>query len=58
MCLGDVSIGPVGWEESSLTYVAENEPTKECRNFDKIHKWARDHEANIGPGNFELLHHN
>ena len=58
MCLGDVSIGPVGWKESTLTYVARNEPVRECRNFDKIHSWASQHEADMGPGNLELLNHN
>ena len=29
---------------------------KECRDFEKIHDWAREHEAPMGPGNAELLH--
>lgn len=58
MCLSDVNIGPVGFNDTTLTYVAEGDGVKECRNFEKIHTWAKAHDAPNAPGN-ELpgMHH-
>lgn len=58
LCLSDVNIAPVGWDEAKQRYIAEKEGMKECRNFEKIHEWARHHEAPLAPGNEELLNHN
>ncbi|KAA8645272.1 oxidase ustYa family protein [Aspergillus tanneri] len=62
MCLGDVNIGPVGWNETTQTYIAEGDGIKECRNFDKIHAWAKLHDTPMAPGNAALppthdIHH-
>ncbi|KAH8426256.1 oxidase ustYa family protein [Aspergillus melleus] len=54
MCLGDVNIGPVGWNETTKTYIAEGDGVRECRNFDKIHKWAKRHDVPHAPGNLNL----
>ncbi|EQL01883.1 hypothetical protein OCS_02407 [Ophiocordyceps sinensis CO18] len=51
MCNGDVNIGPIGWEETTETYIADLDGVKECRNFDRIHRWAKLHDVPNAPGN-------
>ena len=51
MCLSDVNIGPVGWNATTEKYIAEWDGVKECRNFDKIHQWAKEHDVPNAPGN-------
>lgn len=55
MCLGDVTIEPVGWNATTLTYIAEKEQVRQCRNFDMIYNWASDssHEVPNAPGNMK-----
>ncbi|KAL7941544.1 hypothetical protein V8C42DRAFT_348667 [Trichoderma barbatum] len=58
MCLSDVNIGPVGWNTTTETYIAEWDGVKECRNFDNIHQWAKEHDVPNAPGNAaESSHH-
>ncbi|KAM3426919.1 hypothetical protein MY4824_009746 [Beauveria thailandica] len=57
MCLSDVNIGPVGWNDETKTYIAERDGVKACRNFDKIHEWAKAHDVPDAPGNANPLGH-
>ncbi|KAI0412915.1 hypothetical protein F5X98DRAFT_366934 [Xylaria grammica] len=53
MCLGDVTIEPVGWNETTLSYIAEKDQVRQCRKFDRIYDWAKQdtHEVPNAPGN-------
>jgi len=53
MCLSDVTIEPVGWNATTLTYVAEKDQVRQCRKFDKIYDWATEdaNEVPSAPGN-------
>lgn len=51
MCLADVNIGPVGWNATTETYIAEGDGVRECRNFGRIHEWAKAHDVPHAPGN-------
>lgn len=55
MCLGDVTIEPVGWNATTLTYIAEKDQVRQCRKFDKIYNWATEtsHEVPNAPGNMK-----
>ncbi|KAI9036335.1 uncharacterized protein KD926_002047 [Aspergillus affinis] len=53
MCLADVNIGPVGWNATTETYIAEGDGVRECRNFDIIHEWAKKHDVPHAPGNID-----
>ncbi|KAI5865377.1 hypothetical protein GGS23DRAFT_558960 [Durotheca rogersii] len=53
MCLGDVTVEPVGWNTTTLTYIAEKDQVRQCRRFDKIYDWATEaaNEVPNAPGN-------
>ncbi|KAI0534376.1 hypothetical protein GGR58DRAFT_61288 [Xylaria digitata] len=53
MCLGDVTIEPVGWNKTTLSYIAEKDQVRQCRSFDRIYDWAKQetHEVPNAPGN-------
>ena len=55
MCLGDVTVEPVGWNATTLTYIAERDQVRQCRKFDAIYEWATDdaNEVPNAPGNVE-----
>ncbi|GAW16356.1 hypothetical protein ANO14919_057820 [Xylariales sp. No.14919] len=42
MCLADVNIAPISWNERKREYAIHWDATRQCRNFDKIHAWALD----------------
>ncbi|KAI1436989.1 hypothetical protein GGR50DRAFT_692712 [Xylaria sp. CBS 124048] len=57
MCLGDVTIEPVGFNETTLAYIAEKDQVRQCRKFDTVYDWAK-LEANAipdAPGNRKAL---
>ena len=53
MCLGDVTIEPVGWNATTLTYIAEKDQIRQCRRFDTIYNWAIEDANQVpnAPGN-------
>ncbi|KAI1427182.1 hypothetical protein F5Y12DRAFT_203422 [Xylaria sp. FL1777] len=53
MCLGDVTVEPVGWNATTLSYIAEKDQVRQCRKFDKIYDWAKQgiNEVPNAPGN-------
>ncbi|KAI0534374.1 hypothetical protein GGR58DRAFT_61283 [Xylaria digitata] len=42
MCLADVNIAPISWNERKREYAIHWDATRQCRNFEKIHAWALD----------------
>ncbi|KAI1436987.1 hypothetical protein GGR50DRAFT_158342 [Xylaria sp. CBS 124048] len=42
MCLADVNIAPISFNERKREYAIHWDATRQCRNFEKIHAWARD----------------
>jgi hypothetical protein len=45
MCHADVSIMGLVWNDQAQQYNADFAVTKQCRNFDAIHTWAKNREA-------------
>ncbi|KAH8812254.1 hypothetical protein F5884DRAFT_305938 [Xylogone sp. PMI_703] len=56
MCLGDVTVEPVGFDEDTLSYIAAIEPVRQCRKFDLLYNWAKKEEHAIpgAPGNIKV----
>ncbi|KAH8812255.1 hypothetical protein F5884DRAFT_898552 [Xylogone sp. PMI_703] len=42
MCLADVHIAPISWNEKKRQYAIHHDTVRQCRNFEKIHLWAVD----------------
>ncbi|KAJ8117421.1 hypothetical protein OPT61_g1377 [Boeremia exigua] len=49
LCHADVSVMTVGWNEKQQACNADFAVTKQCRNFDAIHNWAKAREAKFPP---------
>lgn len=49
LCHADVSVMTVGWNEKQQAYNANFAVTKQCRNFEAIHNWAKNREAKFKP---------
>ncbi|KAI1168617.1 hypothetical protein F5B18DRAFT_669868 [Nemania serpens] len=42
MCLADVNIAPINFNEKTHEYAIHWDTVRQCRNFGKIHRWAMD----------------
>ncbi|KAJ4144820.1 hypothetical protein LMH87_003690 [Akanthomyces muscarius] len=49
LCHADVSVMTVGWNEKQQAFSANFAVTKQCRNFEAIHNWAKNREASFKP---------
>jgi hypothetical protein len=49
LCHADVSVMSLSWNEKQEAFNANFAVTKQCRNFDAIHNWAKNREAKIKP---------
>lgn len=49
LCHADVSVMTVGWNEKQQAFNADFAVTKQCRNFDVIHNWAKNRQAKFTP---------
>lgn len=49
LCHADVTVMTVGWNEKQQAFNANFAVTKQCRNFEAIHNWAKNREAKFKP---------
>jgi hypothetical protein len=49
MCHGDVAIMSMAWDEREQSYTAKFDVEKQCRNFDKIASWTKEHQTGWWP---------
>ncbi|KAI1427180.1 hypothetical protein F5Y12DRAFT_712514 [Xylaria sp. FL1777] len=47
MCLADVNIAPISWNERKREYAIHWDATRQCRNFGKIRAWALDKDHKV-----------
>ena len=47
MCHGDVGFMSMDYDEKHDDYYAKFGVVKQCRNFDKIRKWAKEHQYKL-----------
>ncbi|KAI0402437.1 hypothetical protein F4802DRAFT_575746 [Xylaria palmicola] len=47
MCLADVNIAPISWNERKREYAIHWDATRQCRNFERVHKWAMDKKHKV-----------
>lgn len=49
LCHADASVMTTTWNEEQQAFNANFAVTKQCRNFDVIHNWAKNREAEFKP---------
>ncbi|KAF1971843.1 hypothetical protein BU23DRAFT_469872, partial [Bimuria novae-zelandiae CBS 107.79] len=49
LCHDDVSVMTTTWNEEQQAFNADFVVTKQCRNFEVIHNWAKNREAKVKP---------